>query len=51
MKYICIKESCALDVQLLIPKQFFRVGQVYEFTEKPDKRFFKKQSKLKIIKL
>lgn len=42
MKYICIKECCTLDVQSLIPKQFFRAGQIYEFSEEPDKTFFKK---------
>lgn len=47
MKYICIKECCTLDVQQLIPRQLFRVGQVYEFTEKPDKKFFRKVITLK----
>lgn len=42
MKYICIKECYALDKQLLIPKLFFRAGQIYEFSEEPDKKFFKK---------
>ncbi len=46
MKYICIKECCALDVQQLILKQMFRVGQVYEFAEKPDKKFFRKVNTL-----
>lgn len=48
MKYICIKECCTLDVQQLIPKQLFRVGQVYDFAEKPDKKFFKKVTTLKL---
>ncbi|GAA6255169.1 hypothetical protein F070042J6_10210 [Bacteroides sp. f07] len=42
MKYICIKECYALDKQSLIPKQLFRVGQIYEFSEEPDRTFFKK---------
>ncbi len=42
MKYICIKECYTLDKQSLIPKQLFRVGQIYEFSEEPDRTFFKK---------
>lgn len=42
MKYVCIKECCTLDMQQLIPKQLFRVGQIYEFSEEPDRTFFKK---------
>lgn len=43
MTYVCIKECINLDLSLLIPKQWFLVGKVYEFEHEPDKRFFKKQ--------
>lgn len=42
MKYICIKECCTLDMQFLIIKTLFLVGQIYEFNGKPDKEYFKK---------
>nr|DAI04066.1 MAG TPA: hypothetical protein [Caudoviricetes sp.] len=40
MKYICIKECCTLTPLLMI-KQLFIVGQIYEFSQEPDMRYFK----------
>lgn len=42
MKYICIKECCTLDMQLRVIKTWFRVGQIYDLTGKPDKEYFEK---------
>lgn len=41
MKYICTKECCTLSSLLMI-QQLFLVGQIYEFAEEPDMRYFKK---------